>query len=37
MIALGCALFEKNIKEKNNWINGLDVVIQDKEVTEWFE
>ena len=36
-IIVNCALFEKTIKEKNNWINGLDVVIQHKEVTEWFE
>ena len=36
-IIVNCALFEKTIKEKNNWINGLDVVIQHKEVTEWFD
>ena len=36
LIVLGCADFEKNIKEKNNWSNGFEIVIQNKYVTEWF-
>ena len=36
-IFVNCALFEETIKEKNDWINGIDVVIQHKEVTEWFD
>ena len=36
LIVLGCADFEKSIKEKNNWSNGFEIVIQNKYVTEWF-
>jgi hypothetical protein len=30
-----CTEFEKGIKEKNNWINGLNVVLSKKEVHDW--
>ena len=34
-IKIECTEFEKGIKEKNNWINGLNVVLSKKEVHDW--
>ena len=28
--------FEENLRIKNNWIDGLDITLQTKEVTKWF-
>ena len=35
LIKTECTIFEKGIKEKNNWINGLNVVLSKKEVHDW--
>ena len=35
-ISVSCAEFEKNLKIKNNWKDGLTVEIQTKEVSNWF-
>ena len=34
-IKIECTEFEKGIKEKNNWINGLNVALSKKEVHDW--
>jgi hypothetical protein len=31
-----CMDFEENLRIKHNWIDGLDITLQTKEVTEWF-
>ena len=30
-----CDKFEKNLKIKNNWIDGLDVMLSKKEIIDW--
>ena len=30
-----CMDFEESLRIKNNWIDGLDIIIQSKEVTDW--
>ena len=34
-IKIVCTDFEENLRIKNNWIDGLDIIIQRKEVTDW--
>ena len=34
-IRIVCTDFEENLRIKNNWIDGLDIIIQRKEVTDW--
>ena len=34
-IKIVCTDFEENLRIKNNWIDGLDIIIQSKEVTDW--
>ena len=31
-----CMDFEENLRIKNNWIDGLDITLQTKELTNWF-
>ncbi len=35
-ISISCAEFEKNIKIKNNYLDGLTVEISTREVSKWF-
>ena len=28
---------EEDLRKKNNWIDGLDITLQTKEVTDWFQ
>ena len=34
-IKIICMDFEESLRIKNNWINGLDITIQRKEMTDW--
>jgi hypothetical protein len=34
-IKIVCTDFEENLRIKNNLIDGLDIIIQSKEVTDW--
>ena len=34
-IKIVCTDFEENLRIKNNWIDGLDIIVQRKEVTDW--
>jgi hypothetical protein len=34
-IIITCTDFEENLRIKNNWIDGLDIAIQSKEVSDW--
>ena len=34
-IIITCTDFEENLRIKNNWIDGLDITIQRKEVIDW--
>ena len=31
-----CMDFEESLRLKNNWIDGLDITLQTKELTNWF-
>ena len=31
-----CMDFEEDLRKKNNWIDGLDITLQTKEVSDWF-
>ena len=32
-----CMDFEESLRIKNNWIDGLDITLQTKELTKWFQ
>ena len=34
-IRIICMDFEESLRIKNNWIDGLDIIIQRKEMTDW--
>ena len=34
-IKIICMDFEESLRIKNNWIDGLDITIQRKEVIDW--
>ena len=36
-IRIVCTDFEENLRIKNNWIDGLDIIIQRKEVGDWLK
>ena len=36
-IVLSCNDWEESLRKKNNWSEGLSVVIQKKEVSDWFK
>ena len=31
-----CMDFEEDLRKKNNWADGLDITLQTKEITDWF-
>ena len=35
-IEINCTKYEKNLKIKNNWSDGLQVTINKKEIRDWF-
>ena len=35
-VVISCSNYEENLRKKNNWAEGLSVVIQKKEVKDWF-
>ena len=37
MVRIVCMDFEESLRIENNWIDGLDITLQTKEVTEWFQ
>ena len=36
VVRIVCMDFEENLRIENNWIDGLDITLQTKEVSEWF-
>ena len=36
VFVISCSNWEESLRKKNNWSEGLSVIIQPKEITDWF-